>query len=110
MREQERQDLRKFPILVMSLLWYVAMALKSDIDYDPFGIKAAEQVEAEKKRQAWLDEFIEMRFKDSFEGKPNNDRTFFVKRRDLMDIINTSGVLDGIRESCSRSELLTRVF
>jgi hypothetical protein len=86
------------------------MALKSDIDYDPFGIKAAEQAEAEKKRQAWLDETMEIKVKDQFGGEPHEDRVFYIKRRDLIDLINASGVLDGIRASCSRSDLTTAIF
>jgi hypothetical protein len=81
------------------------MALMTDVYYDPFGEKAKAQEEAEKKRQAWLDELLEIKVKDRFSGQPHEDRVFYIKRRDLADLINASGVLDSIRDSCRQSEL-----
>lgn len=86
------------------------MALRSDLEYDPFGDNAKALKEAEKKRQKWLDESIEIKVKDCFEGKPHEDRSFFIKRRDLIDLINGSGALNDIRNSCRQSDLMNMRF
>lgn len=80
-----------------------------DYEYnEPY--RVAEREEAEKKRQKWLDESIEIKVKDCFEGKPHEDRLLFIKRRDLIDLIIGSGALDRIMESCNRNDLQNMRF
>jgi len=75
-----------------------------DYDYnDPS--RVAEREEAEKERQKWLDEDIELKLTENVRGFNTGIRVFFIKRRDLIDLINGSGALDDIRNSCSRSDL-----
>ena len=86
------------------------MALRSDLEYDPFGERKAAEAQAEKKRQKCLDESIEIKVKDCFEGKPHEDRSFFIKRRDLIDLINGSGALNDIQETCRNYRLMNMRF
>ena len=80
-----------------------------DYEYnEPY--RVAEREEAEKKRHKWLDESIEIKVKDCFEGKPHEDRLLFIKRRDLIDLIIGSGALDRIMESCNRNDLQNMRF
>jgi len=75
---------------------------------DPSQVK--ERKEAEKKRQKWLDEDIELKLKENVRGFDAGVKVFFIKRRDLIDLINGSGALDDIRNSCRNYDIQNMRF
>ncbi len=75
---------------------------------DPSAKEARDK--AEKKRQEWLDEDIELKLKENVRGFDAGVKVFFIKRRDLIDLINGSGALDDIRSSCRQSDLQNMRF
>lgn len=79
------------------------MALIDPYENTPERIKERE-AEA-KKREAWLNENLPLYLETVDENK-----VFYIKRKDLIDLINNSGALDDIRDSCHRSDLNTMRF
>jgi len=72
--------------------------------------RVAEREEAEKKRQKWLDEDIELKLKENVRGFDAGVKVFFIKRRDLIDFINGSGALNDIQETCRNYRVMNMRF